>query len=382
MTVRPARMKFGVFMAPLHHHVGENPALSVRAGPGASSRSWTSSTSTRRGSASTTSGAVEIIAYPALMIAAAAQRTKRIMLGSGVVDLPLHNPYKVADRFNMLDNMTRGRAMLGVGTGALRADFTMIGLDPDEKRRMSEESLAAIMALLRAEGPVNMKTDWFELKDARLQIAPYTKPHLPVAVAGASSADGTPASGRYGIGLLSTGRYGDSMKETWSKVEEAAQRHGGRADRADWRVTKFFHLAETRQQALDDCRELFPKFTGAGLMGVTPDGVIDDRMPELAVERGGAIIGTPEDAIAGHRAAAGGLGRLRRVPRRHVRHRAPRPDAAQLRAVRALRSAVLPGPDADDARQPRVGRRYRRRARQDVCAGGRRGKQRNVTVNR
>jgi len=51
------------------------------------------------------------------------------MLVSGVVDLPLHNPFMVADRAVMLDNLTRGRAMLGVGSGALRADFTMIGLD-------------------------------------------------------------------------------------------------------------------------------------------------------------------------------------------------------------------------------------------------------------
>jgi limonene 1,2-monooxygenase len=220
------------------------------------------------------------------------------MLGSGVVDLPLHNPYMVADRFVMLDNLTRGRAMLGVGSGALRADFTMIGLDPADKRRMSEEALEAIMGLLRAEAPVTMKTDWFELKDARLQVASYTKPHLHVAVAGTSSEEGVPASGRYGIGLLSTGRVGPGMAETWQKVEDAAQRYGQNVDRGDWRVTKFFHLAETRQQALDDCRELFPQFSGAGLMGVVKDGVIDERMPEIAVERGGAIIGTPQDAIA------------------------------------------------------------------------------------
>ena len=42
-------------------------------------------------------------------------------------------------------------------------------------------------------------------------------------------------------------------------------------------MTKFFHLAETREQALNDCRELFPRFTGAGLMGAAPDGTNDDR---------------------------------------------------------------------------------------------------------
>jgi limonene 1,2-monooxygenase len=64
-------------------------------------------------------------------------------------------------------------------------------------------------------------------------------------------------------------------------------------------LTKFCHVAETRQQALDDCRELFPRFSGAGLLGAMPDGTNDDRLPELAVERDGAIIGTPQDAIEG-----------------------------------------------------------------------------------
>jgi limonene 1,2-monooxygenase len=197
----------------------------------------------------------------------------------------------------MLDNLTRGRAMLGVGSGALRADFTMIGLDIAERRRMSEEALQAIMALLRAEAPVTMKTDWFELKDARIQLASYTKPHLPVGVAGSSSEAGEPAAARHGIWQLSFGGNGERLRQEWERVVATATKYGQVADRADWRVTRFFHLSETRQQALDDCRELFPRFTGAGLLGAVPDGSNNDRLPELAVERGGAIIGTPQDAI-------------------------------------------------------------------------------------
>jgi limonene 1,2-monooxygenase len=295
MTFRPDRMKFGVFMAPLHHHVADNPSLSLDEDLEFVAHldrldfdeAWVGEHH---------SGAVEIIADPAIFIAAAAERTRRIKLGTGVVDLPLHNPFMVADRMVMLDNLTRGRAMLGVGSGALRADFTMIGLDIEQRGRMSEEALTAIMALLRAEAPVTMKTDWFELKDARLQLASYTKPHLHVAVAGSASEDGTPASGKYGIGLLSAARSG-TMRQTWERVEETAAQHGQTANRADWRLTKFCHLAETRQQALDDCRELFPRFSGAGLLGAVPDGSNNDRLPELAVERGGAIIGTPDDAI-------------------------------------------------------------------------------------
>ena len=287
-------MKFGVFMAPLHHRWGENPTLAFDEDLNflehldylGFDEAWIGEHH---------SGAVEIFASPEVMIAAAAQRTKHIMLGSGVVDLPLHHPFMVADRMVMLDHLTRGRAMLGVGSGALKADFTMIGQDPDLKTQRSAEALEAIMALLRAEGPVTMKTDWFVLQDARLQLASYTKPHLHVAVAGSSSEDRSSAAGRYGLGQLSAGRNPESLRDQWASVEAAAQEHEQTVSRADWRVTKFLHVAESRQQALDECRQRFPHFPGLQLAGGHPDD--GDQMPEKAVERGGAIIGTPDDAI-------------------------------------------------------------------------------------
>jgi limonene 1,2-monooxygenase len=296
MAHRPLRLKFGVFMAPLHHHLNENPTLAMSQDLEFVEHldrldydeAWIGEHH---------SGAIEIFPDPSIFISAAAQRTKHIRFGTGVVDLPLHHPFMVADRAVMLDNLTRGRAMLGLGSGALRADFTMIGRDVTQRARMSEEAMAAIMGLLRAEAPVTMKSDWFELNEARLQLASYTKPHVEVAVAGTASADGTPASGKYGLGLLSAARHGN-MRETWEKVEAAAAKHGSSVSRQNWRVTKFCHVAETRQQALDECRELFPKFSSARLLGVIPDGTNDARMPEIAVENRGAIIGTPEDAIA------------------------------------------------------------------------------------
>src|SRR3546814_3810197 len=69
----------------------------------------------------------EIIASPELIIAAAAERTKHIKLGTGVTSLPCHNPFLVAQRFVQLDHMTRGRVMLGCGPGALTPDANMLG---------------------------------------------------------------------------------------------------------------------------------------------------------------------------------------------------------------------------------------------------------------
>jgi limonene 1,2-monooxygenase len=307
VSYRPARLKFGVFMAPLHHRVGENPTLSMHQDLELLEildrldfdEAWIGEHH---------SGAVEIFASPEVMIAAAAQRTTRIMLGSGVIDLPLHHPFMVADRMLMLDHLTRGRAMLGIGSGALRADFTMLGLDPTQKSRMTEESLAAILALLKAEAPVTMKTDWFELKDARLHLDSYTKPHLPIGVAGSGSADGSSAAGRYGLIQMTAARSPQSLRDSWAKVEQAAAAHNRVARREDYRAMKFVHVAETRQQAFDDCRERMPTFTGLGLLGVSLNGTNAGTLPEQSVTVGGAIIGTPDDAIEAIEALLDGSG--------------------------------------------------------------------------
>ena len=97
------------------------------------------------------SGGFEIIANPELFIAAAAERTRYIRLGTGVVSLPYHNPFMLADRMVQLDYQTRGRAMLGVGPGSLVYDAKKIGIDPADQRRMMNESLDVIIELLRGE---------------------------------------------------------------------------------------------------------------------------------------------------------------------------------------------------------------------------------------
>ena len=87
------------------------------------------------------SGGWETIASPEVFIATAAGRTRHIRLGTGVVSLPYHHPYMVANRMVLLDHLTRGRVMLGVGPGALASDAYMFCIDPERQREMMDESL-------------------------------------------------------------------------------------------------------------------------------------------------------------------------------------------------------------------------------------------------
>src|SRR5207244_13276629 len=188
---------------------------------------------------------------PRMFLAGAAHATRHIRLGTGVVSLPYHNPFMLADRMVQLDHMTRGRAMFGVGPGALVHDALKIGIDPGAQRKMMNEALEVIIPLLRGE-IVNRKTDWFNLTDAQLQLRPYTPPTMELAVAAARSPAGSLAAGKYGIGMLSIGGTSPSAMErhtaNWGLYEETARANGHVPDRKNWRVVGMFHIAETREQ--------------------------------------------------------------------------------------------------------------------------------------
>src|SRR5215210_5944629 len=197
------RMKFGVFLAPFHR-LGENPTLAIERDfklielldELGYDEAWIGEHH---------SAGWETIASPEVFIAAAALRTRHIKLGTGVVSLPYHHPLILADRMVLLDHMTRGRVMFGVGPGALPSDAYMMGIDPATQRERMEESLGAIMALLTSDEPVSIQTDWFTLREARLQLRPYTYPHFEIAVAATVSPAGPRTAGRYGAGVLSLG---------------------------------------------------------------------------------------------------------------------------------------------------------------------------------
>src|ERR1700761_6283448 len=135
------------------------------------------------------SAGYELIASPELFIATVAERTRHIRLGTGVASLPYHHPFMLADRLNQLDHITRGRVMLGVGPGALPSDAHMMGIPVAKQRDRMDEALDVIVRLLHGE-TVTHKSDWFELVDAHLQMTPYTRPSIEMAVASQVSPTG------------------------------------------------------------------------------------------------------------------------------------------------------------------------------------------------
>jgi len=294
-------LRSGIFLAPFHD-LAENPTLALERDMELLqhldtlnySEAWIGEHH---------SGGFEIIGSPEMFIAAAAERTKHIRLGTGVVSLPYHNPFIAADRMVQLDHMTRGRAMFGVGPGALVHDAKKIGINPGDQRRMMNESLDVIVKLLHGE-TVTQKSDWFTLDDARLQLPSYTQPIMEMAVAAARSPAGALAAGRHGIGMLSIGGTSTEAMahhvENWNLYSEQARLNGHAPHRAKWRLVTLMHIAETREQARENVRfgldRFCDYFRDVATFPIVP-GDISDRFKYLT-ETGAACIGTPDDAIA------------------------------------------------------------------------------------
>jgi limonene 1,2-monooxygenase len=304
------RLRFGVFFAPFHP-TGQNPTLAldydldraVALDQLGYDEVWFGEHH---------SGGYELIGSPEIFIAAAAERTKHIKLGTGVTSLPYHHPWLVADRWVQLDHMTRGRCIFGAGPGALPTDAYMMGIDPVNQRPMMEEALEAILALFRTEEPVSRETDWFTMREARLQLRPYTDPYPEVAVAAMVTPSGPRLAGAQNVSLVSLsmqvpGGFA-AVGEAWNVVTEQAERHEQpRPDRQNWRILGNMHLAETKEQALEDCTyglQDFANYFGGGAGFVPLAAAVDGgpKSPREFVEAYAAndsvVIGTPDEAIA------------------------------------------------------------------------------------
>jgi limonene 1,2-monooxygenase len=296
-------LKFGIFLAPFHP-VGQNPTLALERDLQliehldalGFDEAWIGEHH---------SAGFEIIASPEVFIASAAARTGQIRLGTGVSSLPYHHPFMLADRLVLLDHLTRGRLMIGVGPGALPSDAYMMGIDPVRQRDMMEESLEAILLLLAGEEPVTMETDWFTLRDARLQLRPYQRPFPDVAVAAQVSPAGPRAAGRFGCSLLSIGATSaggfDVLGLHWDVMEERAAEFGTTIDRSKWRLVGPMHIADTKEQAIADVAfgldQWVDYFQRVAALPLAPDTTNHETLVDALNASGFAVIGTVEDAI-------------------------------------------------------------------------------------
>jgi len=300
------KMRFGAFLAP-HHPIGENPTLQFQSNLElvqlldhlGYEEFWCGEHH---------STGWEIIASPELFLAAAAERTQRIKLGTGVVSLPYHHPFMVAQRMVQLDHQSRGRVIFGSGPGALPSDAHTLGIDPMVLRDRQDEAMGIIRRLFTENERFSYESEWFKLNDAKLQLKPLQE-DMEFAVASIVSPSGMTLAGKHRAGVLSIGSLTQdgirALPLQWSFAEESAAKHGNTVDRKDWRIVLNWHIAETRKEAREQAKHGLMRHNneysigtlagGVGTIYKTPDEAVDGvAFSELST----AVIGTPDDLVA------------------------------------------------------------------------------------
>ena len=289
-------LTFGIFLAPFHR-LGENPTLAIDRDLEliqwldhlGFDEAWIGEHH---------SAGWELIASPELIIAAAAEKTKHIKLGSGVTSLPYHHPFLVAQRWVQLDHMTRGRAMLGCGPGALTSDAYMLGIEPSTQRPRMLQAMDAIMRA--AEDGRSRHHEDRLVRDERRASSPCAIQRSAFRYRGGQH-DNPVRDDRgrtHGVGVLSIGAGlpggPEALASQWKIAEDAAAKNGKTVTRKKWRVVVNAHIAEDDEQALAEVQRrtneninYFEDTLGR------PPGRADDPLRD-GVKMGTTLVGSPE----------------------------------------------------------------------------------------
>src|SRR5215472_10633502 len=200
---------------------------------------------------------VSRIASPLTVLAAAAQRTQRIRLGTAVTLLPLHNPLKIAEDAATVDILSGGRLELGLGRGAAPSMYAAYNVPIEESRERFEESLAVIRQAWASER-LTFQGKYVHVQDVQVFPRPVQKPHPPIRIA-ANSPETYTIAGRMGLPIFATPLIAGSM----GKLREFITAHRESLPagvKQDVAVAFPVHAAASRAQARHECEASLQHF--------------------------------------------------------------------------------------------------------------------------
>ncbi len=184
---------------------------------------------------------------PLMVGAAIAARTKTIRIGTGVALAPFYHPVRLAEDMAVLDILSNGRAELSLGLGYLQFEADAYGFDLKRRGKMADEIIAIVVRLWEGE-TVTFKSEFFDIKDARIFPLPLQKPHIPLFVGGLAPA-----------GFRRAARLGDGYNGPIESFPDylAAVRAEGKPDSAARIIATSYSdlwmvVTDNPQEALDE----------------------------------------------------------------------------------------------------------------------------------
>lgn len=259
-------------------------------------------------------GGYENVPAAEYMIAKASAVTSRIRLGTGVINLPYHEPFLVAERLAFLDHLTHGRLEYGFGGGGLPTDRALFQMPAEEATPRTNEALEIIWQLLTSEEPVDYEGIYWKYENRQLQVGPYQEVP-PFAIAGLTGTHNYAKCGARGWNPLSVyfaplfadqNEFAPDLRQHAEAMTTAAAEAGLDPDvaRAKWRISREVYVSDSKNQAMNEIREgvrnSYEYLLGLGLGALMkPDiNMADaDLTFEWMAESIPWIIGSPEDCV-------------------------------------------------------------------------------------
>jgi alkanesulfonate monooxygenase SsuD/methylene tetrahydromethanopterin reductase-like flavin-dependent oxidoreductase (luciferase family) len=160
---------------------------------------------------------------PSVFLAAAFQRTRRLRLGPLVYVLPLYHPLRLYEEICVLDHMSGGRLMIGVGRGGALIEHQRYGIDPADAPAMYREAFDVLMRAF-ASDVLNFDGQFYRYKDFVVQAKPVQRPHPPIWY-GAPNADAAAWAAPRNINVVSLGpaararAIADRYRDEWAALK-------------------------------------------------------------------------------------------------------------------------------------------------------------------
>ena len=198
---------------------------------------------------------------PSVFLASAIQRTSKIRLGPLVYVLPLYHPLRVYEEVCMLDHLSKGRFMLGVGRGGALVEHQRYGIEPTNASAIYQEAFAVLMKAFDSD-VLNFDGKFFNFKDFVIQAKPYQLPHPPIWY-GAPSPDAIAWAVPKAINVVSLGpsarakAIADRYRKDWRELGR------GEADLPRIGITRHIVVADTDAQAQAIAHEAYPRWRAA-----------------------------------------------------------------------------------------------------------------------
>ena len=195
---------------------------------------------------------------PALFLAAAALRTRRIRLGPLVYLLPLYGPLRLIEEVSMLDQLSAGRLELGIGRGVVRYELRYHGIDPDDSRAMFEEALAILVAGLTASR-LSFDGRFYRYDDVPMELHPLQQPY-PSLWYPTHNPESVQYAARHGYNFVGLGpaaavrQHVDLYWQTWEAHRHEPGRLNGHIAAPKVGILRQIVVADTEEEALAAAR--------------------------------------------------------------------------------------------------------------------------------